>query len=65
MRLSNTQIELLNLFSTNISESDLKELRKLLVDFYSKKSINLANEIWNDKKLSSADMEAWLNDPKQ
>jgi hypothetical protein len=64
-KLSNIQLELLNLFSNSVSDADLKELRSLLKDFYAKKSIKLADEVWDGKKLTAHDMENWLNDSKQ
>ena len=62
---TNTQIELLKLFSTSLSESDLRELKETLAQFYAQKSIQAANQVWDDKKLTQKDMDNWLNDPKQ
>jgi len=42
--LSNVQVELLKIYSTNISEPELKELKNLLAQFYAKKSIENANK---------------------
>lgn len=60
--LSNVQMELLKLYSTNLSEEDLKELKLLLARFFAKKSIRLANEIWDEKGLTDEDMDRWLNE---
>ena len=60
--LSNVQFELMKMFSTNISETDLKELKDLLAQFYAKKSIEFANKAWKDKNLSNEVMDKWLND---
>jgi hypothetical protein len=62
-KLSNTQIELLKLFSTNMDETELAELRNILADFYAKKAIQTANKVWDEKKLTPEDMEKWLNEP--
>lgn len=43
--LSNVQLELLKLYSTDLSEDDLKELKSLLARFYAEKSIKLANQV--------------------
>lgn len=59
--LSNIQIELLKLFSTNLSDKDLKELRTLLSQFYARKAIKAADETWDNRGLSDDDMEKWLN----
>ncbi len=61
--LSNVQVELLKLCSTDLSEEDLKELRKKLGQFYAEKSIRLANQVWDEKGLKDEDMEKWLNEP--
>lgn len=61
--LSNVQIELLKLYSTDLSEEDIKELKLLLAKFYAKKSIKLANKIWDEKGLTDEDMDRWLNEP--
>ena len=58
--LSNVQMELLKLFATGLSEQDLKELKSVLADFYAKKSILLANEVWDEKGLTNEDMDKWL-----
>jgi len=60
--LSNVQVELLKIYSTNITEPELKELKDLLAQFYAKKSIENANKSWEDKKLSNDTMDQWLNE---
>ncbi|MFM9838120.1 MAG: hypothetical protein ACKVOQ_07635 [Cyclobacteriaceae bacterium] len=63
--LTNTQLEMLKLFSTNLSEIELRELKEVIAGFYAQKSIDLANQAWQEKKLTQTDMENWLNDPAQ
>jgi len=60
--LSNVQVELLKLFSTNLSESDLKELKILISGFYSQKAIKEADKLWDQKDYSNKDMDNWLNE---
>jgi len=60
--LSNAQIELMKLFSTNLSDKELLELKALLSRFYADKAISEADAIWDEKGLSDADMEKWLNE---
>ncbi len=59
--LSNIQVELLKLYSTDLSETDLSELKEQLAQFYAKKAIYSANEKWKEKGLSDNDMDNWLN----
>ena len=60
--LSNVQMELMKLYSTNLSDKELAELKDVLAKFYADKAISKANEIWDEKGLTDADMEKWLNE---
>ncbi|MFZ4545483.1 MAG: hypothetical protein ACOYOA_15625 [Saprospiraceae bacterium] len=60
--LTNVQIELLKIFSTNISEPDLKELKNLIAKFYADKAIEYANLAWKEENLSNETMDKWLNE---
>jgi hypothetical protein len=60
--LSNVQVELMKIYSTNLSDKELKELKDLLALFYAKKSIKYANKAWKEKKLSNEIMDNWLNE---
>ena len=60
--LTNIQLELMKLYSTNLSEKDLDELKTVLSKFYADKAIEGANEIWDKRNLTDADMENWLNE---
>jgi hypothetical protein len=59
--LNNVQLELMKLFSTNLSDNELIELRDLLSGFYADKAIKKADSIWKEKGLSDQDMERLLN----
>lgn len=59
--LTNAQIELLKLFSTNMNNEELNELRNLLAQFYAHKAINEADRIWDEKNLTEEDMMQWLH----
>jgi len=63
--LSNVQVELLKLFSKDISDQELMDLKNILIDFYAKKSIALADQVWNEKKLSDEKMDGLLNSDEQ
>ena len=59
--LTNIQVELLKLYSTDISEHELLELKDILAKFYAQKSIKYANKAWKEKDLTNKDMDDWLN----
>lgn len=61
--LSNVQIELIKLYSTDLEYDDLMELRKVLADHFANKAMNGADAVWDQNKLSSDIMETWLNEP--
>ncbi len=63
--LSNAQVEILKLLSTNLSESELEELKNELAQFYAKKAIQSANQAWKEKGLSNETMDQWLNEDAQ
>ncbi len=59
--LSNMQLELLKLFSRDIEDNDVKEIKKLIVRYLSEKLANNANEVWEKKGWTNEDMEKLLN----
>ncbi|OQW92552.1 MAG: hypothetical protein BWK78_01335 [Thiotrichaceae bacterium IS1] len=60
---SNSQLEILELYGTELTEQDLTELKLLLANFYAKKAIQQADSIWEEQHFSQATMESWLNEP--
>jgi hypothetical protein len=60
--LSNLQLELLKLYSTNLSQKDLVEIKRMLANYFAKKAIKEADKIWEEKELSNEDMNKWLNE---
>jgi hypothetical protein len=59
--LSNVQLELMKLYGTNLNDQEIIELRDELAKFYAKKSIKASDKVWDEKGLTNADMDAWLN----
>ncbi|HHT9114031.1 MAG: hypothetical protein HZA47_04600 [Planctomycetes bacterium] len=60
--LTNLQKEILKLYSTDMAENDLNDLKTLLAKYYAKKAVKEADKIWNEKKLTNRDMDLWLNE---
>ena len=60
--LSNVQQELLKLYSADLSEVDLQELKQVLASFYAKKAMREADKLWDEQSLSNMVMEEWLGD---
>lgn len=61
MPLSNIQLELLKLFSREISENDLLEIKRLLVDFFADKATQKANEMWDRNEWTDEDAQRLLH----
>jgi len=59
--LSNIQLELLKLFSRDIEDNDLKEIKKLIVKYLSTKLSNQADKVWEEKNWTNEDMDKFLN----
>ncbi|MBK7408374.1 MAG: hypothetical protein IPL49_16790 [Saprospirales bacterium] len=58
--LNNTQLEILKLFSREMSEQDLLEIKRLIVRFLAQKVTALADEVWKQKSWTNEDMEKIL-----
>ncbi len=59
--LSNIQLELMKLYSTNLSDTELDELKDVLSKFYAEKAVAKADAIWDERCLTNVDMDEWLN----
>lgn len=57
--LNNTQLEILNLFSANQSEEDLKEIKSLLVAYLSDKVVREADKAADVKNYTQETFEKW------
>ena len=55
-------MEILELYSTNLDEDELNQLKTMLAKFYAAKAVREADRIWDERNLSDRDMERWLNE---
>lgn len=60
--LSNLQLELLKLFARNVAEQNLLEIKKLLVKYFAKKAMDLADKVWEENNWTEADEQKMLNE---
>ena len=58
--LSNIQLELLKLFSNDIQDEDVVNIRRLIVKYFAQKAIEEANKVWDEKKWTDEDAERIL-----
>jgi len=61
-KLTNLQLEILKLFSYNISEEQLLEIKILLGNYFAQKATEFMDVIWDEKGLNEQDMINWTNE---
>ncbi|OQX26025.1 MAG: hypothetical protein BWK80_12485 [Desulfobacteraceae bacterium IS3] len=63
--LSNVQLEILKLYSLELTEEELLDLKNVLARYFADRLSKRVNNIWQEKGLTPADMDKWLNDENQ
>ena len=64
MPMSNLQQEILKIYSHNLPEEQLLEIKNLLAQYFAKKAIDEADKIWDEKGYTNELMDEWLNKKK-
>ena len=57
MRLTNLQLELLKTFSFDLSESQIGEIREILANYFSQKTISEMDKFWEENNWSNEVVE--------
>ncbi len=57
---SNIQLELLQLYKSNVDENDLAAIKKLISDYFAEKAIKKADEIWEKQNWDEKKVEELL-----
>ncbi len=60
--LTPLQLELLKIFSHDIGESDLLEIKKFLVQYFANKAMDLADKIWEQNNWTEKDEKRFLEE---
>jgi len=60
--LSNIQRELLKVYSQEVSDDDLLNIKRYLAKYFASKAINEADEIWDKKGYNDETMRKWQNE---
>ncbi len=55
--LNKTQLEILKLFSRDLDDVDLLEIKMLITKYLSEKSNKMANQVWDKKGWTNKDMD--------
>jgi hypothetical protein len=61
-QLSNIQIELLKLYSNNVPDDQLYEIKLLIGKYFAKKTTQAMDKVWNEKKLTDEEMKKWSHE---
>ncbi|MEO8150501.1 MAG: hypothetical protein ABI723_22915 [Bacteroidia bacterium] len=59
--LSNLQLELLKLYSRNISENDLQAIQKMLGSYFANKAMDATDKVWDEKGWTDDDALKMVN----
>ncbi len=59
--LTNVQLELLKVFSHNLADEDLKELKNVLANFFAERLVKRANQVWEEKEWTEEDVQRMLH----
>ena len=60
--MTNVQLELLKIYSTDIPDDELFEMKNMLAKFFANKAIKAANNVWDEKNLTNDVMNEWLDE---
>jgi len=61
-KLSNLQLELLKIFSTNLPDEQLLEIKEILANYFAEKATDEMDRLWDEKGWSNETMEEWLQE---
>lgn len=59
--LSNVQLEILKVFSHNLKNQELIELKDVIANFFAKRAINAANKVWDEQNWDNDKVNDLLN----
>lgn len=63
--LNSSQLEILKLFSREMSETDMLAIKRLIVDYLNSKITMAADEAWDEKNWSDNEVEKILKSQKR
>lgn len=63
--LNNHQLEILKLFSRELDDKDLLEIKRLIVQYLADKVTHMTDEIWEEKGWTNEDMKRILKSHKR
>ena len=61
-KLSNMQIELINMFNYKLSEKQLKDVKDVLSDYFAKQVTLQIDDFFVEKKLDTDTIDSWAKE---
>jgi hypothetical protein len=61
-KITNLQLELMKIFSYELSERELIEIKELLSSYFAKKASDEIDKLWEEREWSDEVMNKWLRD---
>jgi hypothetical protein len=61
-KLSNLQLELLQLYGNGISEEMLREVKSVLAKYFADRATSEMDQLWDDRSLTHQQMVDWTNE---
>ncbi|MBC7920733.1 MAG: hypothetical protein H7Z75_06535 [Ferruginibacter sp.] len=60
-KLTPLQLELLRVFSHNPSEGELRDIKRLLANYYAEKLQDEVDKAWDERGYNNDTVKEWLN----
>ena len=61
-KLTNLQLELLKIFSREVPNDELLEIKRMLANYFADKLAAEAEKVWDEKGLTDGDIDKWLKE---
>jgi DNA primase large subunit len=58
-KLSNLQLELLKLYAMNVSDEELRDIKRMLVKYFMERAMDEADKVWDERGYTNELMEEW------
>ena len=60
--MTNLQLELLKLYTRKVSEQDLQSIKQMLAQYFSNKTMDLADKVWEKNNWKDDDAEQFSHE---
>ncbi|MGB3777661.1 MAG: hypothetical protein WA960_04835 [Tunicatimonas sp.] len=64
-QITNLQQELIKVFSYNVSEEELEDIRDLLSNYFAEKATREMDRLWDEQGWTNETMDEWLKEHKR